>query len=52
MGRGHTPYGYRIENGRAVIKEDEALKIREIYKNYLSGKGYMDAAKNANKMNC
>lgn len=47
MGRGHTPYGYRIENGRAVIKEDEALRIREIYKNYLSGKGYMDAAKNA-----
>lgn len=27
---GHTPYGYRIENGCAVIKEAEAAKIRNL----------------------
>ena len=41
---GHTPYGYRIENGIAVIDEEAADKLRSLYKNYLSGMGLMSAA--------
>ncbi len=44
---GHTPYGYRIENGQAVIDEAAAATIRELYKNYLSGMALSDAAKKA-----
>lgn len=43
----HTPYGYRIENGQAVIDEAAAATIRELYNNYLSGMGLADAAKKA-----
>ena len=43
--RGHIPFGYRIENGRAVIDEKEAGQIREIYSGYLSGLSYINAAK-------
>jgi len=41
---GHTPYGYRIENGCAVINEDEAAKIRNLYENYLTGMAQSKAA--------
>ena len=41
---GHTPYGYRIENGCAVINEDEAAKIRNLYENYLAGMAQSKAA--------
>ena len=41
---GHTPYGYRIENGWAVINEDEAAKIRNLYENYLAGMAQSKAA--------
>lgn len=41
---GHTPYGYSIENGCAVIDEAKAEKIRELYKNYLSGMALAKAA--------
>ena len=34
---GHTPFGYRIENGIAIIDEPAATKLRQLYKNYLSG---------------
>ena len=34
---GHTPFGYRIENGVAVIDEDAAGKLRTLYANYLDG---------------
>jgi len=44
---GHTPYGYSIENGRATIKEDEANKIRKLYKNYISGMALAKAASEA-----
>ena len=44
---GHTPYGYRIENGKAVIDEDAATQVRELYKNYLSGLSLTNAAKEA-----
>lgn len=41
---GHTPYGYRIENGKAVIDEAAATQVRELYKNYLSGLSLTNAA--------
>ena len=47
MRHGHTPFGYRIENGAAVANEDEAEQIRQIYREYLSGKSYIEAAKSA-----
>ena len=37
MGRGHTPFGYRMENGAAVIVPEEAAQIRKIYDGYLAG---------------
>lgn len=47
MGRGHLPYGYRVEDGTTVICEKEAGQIRDIYAGYLSGLSYVEAAKNA-----
>jgi hypothetical protein len=42
---GHTPYGYRIENGCAVINEEEADKIRKaLYENYIAGMAQSKAA--------
>lgn len=40
----HTPYGYEIVNGRAVVIEDQADKIRKIISNYLSGLSLIAAA--------
>ena len=47
MGRGHTPFGYRIENGCAVVNAEEAEQIRQVYAGYLSGQSYIEAGKNA-----
>ena len=44
---GHTPYGYRIENGAAVINEAEAECVRRIFDNYISGMSLREAAKAA-----
>lgn len=44
MRRGHTPYGYRIENGVAVICEEEAAQIRKMYEGYLGGLSLVAAA--------
>lgn len=44
---GHTPYGYRIENGRALIDEEKAEQIRKLCRNYLSGMALSKAAKEA-----
>jgi hypothetical protein len=44
---GHTPLGYRIEEGKAVIDEDSAAKVRQLYKNYLGGLSLTNAAKEA-----
>lgn len=41
---GHTPYGYRIENGVAVVDEAKAEIIRTIYEKYLSGSALIAAA--------
>ena len=34
---GHTPFGYRIENGVAVVDEHAAEQIQALYQSYLSG---------------
>jgi len=34
---GHTPYGYRIENGIAVVDEHAAEQVQALYQSYLSG---------------
>lgn len=44
---GHTPYGYRIQNGQAVIDEGTARVIRKLFENYLSGMGLTEAAREA-----
>ena len=44
---GHTPYGYRIENGKAVVNEEQAAQIRTLYEGYLGGLALMEAAKAA-----
>ena len=43
----HVPYGYRIENGKAVIDEEKAEQVRKLYKGYLSGLAYVLAAEAA-----
>jgi len=40
----HTPYGYRIEDGKAVINEDEAEQVRSLYAGYLLGLSLKAAA--------
>lgn len=47
MGRGHIPFGYRIEKLAAVIVPEEAEQIRKIYTGYLAGQGFIEAARNA-----
>ncbi len=44
---GHTPFGYRIENGKAVIDEVAAKKTRKLYEHYISGLSLTEAAKKA-----
>ena len=44
---GHTPFGYRIENGIAVIDEAAAGKLRMLYDNYLGGMALTEAARQA-----
>ncbi len=43
---GHTPFGYRIENGKAVIDEVAAEKIRKVFQYYIFGVSLSEAAKN------
>ena len=47
MGRGHTPFGYCIQNGTVMIIPGEAEQIRQVYSEYISGRPYIEAAKNA-----
>lgn len=44
---GHTPFGYQIENGQAVVDDDAATKLRTLFQNYLLGKSLEMAALNA-----
>jgi DNA invertase Pin-like site-specific DNA recombinase len=43
----HIPFGYTIQNGRAVVNEKEAVKIKELFEAYLSGLSLTEAAKKA-----
>jgi hypothetical protein len=43
----HIPFGYVIQNGKAVINEEEAVKVRKLFETYLSGLSLTDAAKKA-----
>lgn len=43
----HIPYGYRIENGKAVIDETAAWRVRQLFENYISGDSLKKAAENA-----
>jgi hypothetical protein len=44
---GHTPYGYRIENGKAVVDEQAAKQIKTLFQSYLTGYSLAMAAKKA-----
>ncbi len=44
---GHTPYGYRIEDGKAVVDEKASEQVKELYSGYLAGLSLKDAAKQA-----
>lgn len=44
---GHTPFGYKIENGSAVVDEAAAGQIRQIFRSYLEGASLATAAKKA-----
>lgn len=43
----HIPFGYIIQNGRAVINEEEAVKIKKLFEVYLSGLSLSEAAQKA-----
>ncbi|MGN0683118.1 MAG: recombinase family protein [Oscillospiraceae bacterium] len=40
----HIPYGYRIENGVAVIDESAAEQVQLMFENYLNGDSLIKAA--------
>lgn len=40
----HIPYGYRIEDGKAVVDETQAEQVRAFFKEYISGKALKVAA--------
>ena len=44
---GHTPFGYKIENGCAVVDEAAAGQMRQIFQFYLEGDRLTTAAKKA-----
>ena len=41
------PYGYRIENGTAVVCKEQAAQIRKVYEGYLGGLSLRGAAREA-----
>lgn len=41
---GHTPYGYKIKGGKAVIDEEAANQVRQIFEYYLDGESLTTAA--------
>lgn len=40
----HIPYGYKIQDGKAVIDQLEASKLKELFNAYLTGLSLKDAA--------
>lgn len=43
----HVPYGYTIQDGKAVIDQLQAEQLEKLFKAYLSGLSLKDAAKKA-----
>lgn len=43
----HTPFGYEIIDGKAVINEEKAAVVRKIAENYLGGMSFVAAAADA-----
>lgn len=43
----HIPYGYRIENGKAIVDKKAAGQVRSLFEAYLSGDSLDKAAKQA-----
>ncbi|WP_026478157.1 recombinase family protein [Alkaliphilus transvaalensis] len=43
----HTPYGYKIVKGKAVVDEIEAEQVKNLYRGYLEGLSLKDATKKA-----
>lgn len=43
----HIPFGYRIENGVAVIEERSAEQVQRMFVNYFNGDSLIKAAENA-----
>ena len=46
----HIPYGYRIEDGKAVVDETQAEQVRTFFKEYISGKALKVAAETVGLM--
>lgn len=47
MAKNTIPYGYRIVDGKAVVMEDEAERLRVLCRAYLSGQSFCAAAQTA-----
>lgn len=43
----HIPYGYKIEDGKAVIDEEKAAAVRKLFEGYISGQSLKAASINA-----
>ena len=43
----YTPFGYRIQGGKAIIDKAAAEQVRQLYQNYLNGMSMVAAAKAA-----
>lgn len=43
----HIPYGYKIEDGKAVIDKEKAAAVRKLFEGYISGQPLKTAAINA-----
>lgn len=41
---GHTPFGYRIEDGKAVVDDIVAEQVKELFSGYLAGLFLKNAA--------
>jgi hypothetical protein len=43
----HIPYGYKIVDGKAVIDEEQAARVRTLFEGYISGLALKTAAEKA-----
>ena len=43
----HIPYGYKIVDGKAVIDEEQAERVRTLFEGYISGLALKTAAEKA-----